>query len=195
LKEIKVLIPNLKLIAEYQKVKKVSIADYGENEKPEYNQELTDLNFTEDVSIELIQNIITQQKMIIKKFGKETADRVLLIYDDTVAETKFWNSPKVRQLMFNSRHYKVSLIITTQAYHSIPKPLRLNMSLMLLYYTANATELKTIYEENSSNLTFTEFQFMFNEVCTSRAFNFLTINYQNQIKFRYIYCLERFIEN
>ena len=97
--------------------------------------------------------------------------------------------------MFNSRHYKVSIIITTQNYFSIPKPLRLNTSIFVLYFTANEKELKSIYEENNSNKTFKQFNEMFKRVCNSRDFNFLSINYQNNEKFRYGECFERFIEN
>jgi hypothetical protein len=195
LKESKVLTPNYKLIKEYQKAKRVSIVDTTDNQNPEYNLELTDANFTEEVSITLLKNIIAEQKLVIEKFGKSYADRVLMLFDDTASQKKFWNSQAVQQLMFNSRHYRVSLIITTQAFHAIPKSLRLNMSMIIVYYTANATELKSIYEENSSNLNFNQFKKIFDTVCNDRPFNFLTINYQNPQKFRYSYCFEHFIKN
>jgi hypothetical protein len=194
LRQSKVLTPNFKLLKEYQNTNRVSIVDYGTNQNPEYNLELTNNNFTEEVSIELIKGIIAEQKMVIEKFGKSYADRVLMLFDDTASNKKFWNSQAVQQLMFNSRHYKVSLIITTQAFHSIPKSLRLNMSMLIVYYTANATELKSIYEENSSNLNFNQFKRMFDYVCNDRPFNFLTINYQNSQEYRYSYCFEKFIE-
>lgn len=186
--------PNKALINEYKKTNKINIVDYGADKNPEYNTVLTDDDFHEKCSIDFLKDLIQEQKLVIEKFGKAVADNILLVYDDTASQKKFWNSGQVQQLIFNSRHYKVSIIITTQAYHSIPKPLRLNTSLLVLYYTANQSELKQIYEENNSNFTFKEFIKMFNTVCNKKPFNFLVVNYQNsELKYRYSECFENFI--
>lgn len=165
------------------------------NETPEYNSVLTENDFYEKVSIDLLKQIINEQKMIIENYGKNIADNILLVYDDCASSTRFWKSNQVQQLIFNSRHYKISIIITTQNYHSIPKPLRLNTSIFVLFYTANLTELKSIYDENNSNLTFKEFSKMFKDVCNKKDYNFLVINYQNNERFRYSECFEEFITN
>jgi len=188
-----IIVPNFKLIKELSKKKKINIFDSNEG-PPEYNTVLTDDSFTEDVSIELIKKIIQEQKYVIEKYSKDTADNILIVYDDCASERHFWNSQAVQKLMFNSRHYKVSIIITTQNYKSIPKPLRLNMSMMVIYYTANLAELSSIYDENNSNLTFKEFHLMFKKVC-SVPYNFLTINYSNTEEYRFQECFEKFIKN
>jgi hypothetical protein len=189
-----IIIPNFKLIKELSKSKKMNIVDNGSKEIPEYNTVLTDSDFTEDVSITLLKNIIEEQKYIIETYGKDTADNILIVYDDCASEKRFWNSNSVQKLMFNSRHYKVSLIITTQNYKSIPKSLRLNMSMIVIYYTANMAELSNIYDENNSNLTFKEFSAMFKKVCNAAPYNFLTINYSNTEEFRYEMNFEKFIK-
>lgn len=189
-----ILKPNLPLLKLFKNKMKNQIIS-SPNETPEYNSVLTDSDFYEKVSIDLLKDIIKDQKFIIENYGKSIADNILLVYDDTASQKKFWNSSAVQQLIFNSRHYKISIIITTQNYHSIPKPIRLNTSLFILYYTANLTELKSIYDENNSNLTFKQFSSMFSKVCNSKDYNFLVINYQNNELHRYQECFEEFITN
>lgn len=164
------------------------------NEAPEYQTVLTNEDFSEKVSIDLLKQIIEEQKLVIEQFGKSVADNILLVYDDCASFSKFWKSSQVQSLIFNSRHYKISCIITTQNYFSIPKPLRLNTSIFVLFYTANLKEMKSIYEENNSSLTFKQFDSMFKRVCNSRDYNFLVVNYQNPEKFRYSECFEFFLE-
>lgn len=187
-----ILKPNKELIKLFKNKMKNQIVS-PVNEAPEYNTVLTDTDFYEKVNIDLLKEIITQQKMVIENYGKSIADNILLVYDDCASNKKFWNSTQVQQLIFNSRHYKISIIITTQNYKSIPKPLRLNTSIFILYYTANLDELKNIYNENNSNLTFKQFSNMFSRVCNTKDYNFLTINYQNPEKYRYSECFEKFI--
>jgi Poxvirus A32 protein len=186
--------PNLPLLKLFKNKMKNQIAS-PVNEAPEYQTVLTEEDFYEKVSIDLLKQIIEEQKLVINTFGKSVADNILLVYDDCASQKKFWNSNQVQQLMFNSRHYKVSIIITTQSYFTIPKPLRLNTSIFALFYTANEKELRSIYEENSSNLNFKQFSSMFSKVCNSRDFNFLVVNYQNNERFRYSECYEKFIPN
>lgn len=184
--------PNRELLKLFKnKMKDTIISPVNSN--PEYNTVLTNEDFYEKVSVDLLKEIITEQKMIIEAYGKSVADNILLVYDDCASNKKFLNSNQVQQLMFNSRHYKVSIIITTQNYFSIPKPLRLNTSIFALFYTANLKELKSIYEENNSNLNFKQFNSMFSKVCNIKDYNFLTINYQNTEKYRYSICFEEFI--
>lgn len=184
--------PNLELLKLFKNKLKNQIVSPA-NEAPEYNSMLDDTDFYDKVNIDLLKQIIEEQKMVIETYGKSVADNILLVYDDTASQKKFWNSNQVQQLIFNSRHYKISVIITTQNYKSIPKPLRLNTSIFVLYFTANQDELKNIYAENNSNLTFKQFDSMFKTVCNKADYNFLCINYQNNEKYRYSCCFEEFI--
>jgi hypothetical protein len=136
---------------------------------------------------------LIEQKKIIQLYGKSIADNILLVYDDTISAKKFWNSESVQQMFFNSRHYKISIIITSQNYKSLPKALRLNMSLMLLYFTANQDELKAIFSENSSSLGFKAFEKIYRDTCHSKPFHFIVVNYQNPPEYRLQSGFENFI--
>lgn len=152
------------------------------------------MNFVEIVKPDLLKELIKEQRQIVNAYGKSIADHILLVFDYTVSAKKIWISEQVQMMLFNSRHYKLSIIITSQNYKSLPKPLRLNMSQMLLYFTANQDELKSIYAENSSALGFKRFEQIYRETCNSKPFNFLVVNYQNQPEHRLQSAFEHFIE-
>ena len=185
---------NYPLINEIKKNMKNSkrITDVtGERDVFEFNTSLTESNFIQDVSTDFLEEITNDQKKVIQKYGKKLANEVLLIFDDCSSARKFWNSEITKKLVFNSRHVKISLILSVQTYTSISKAIRLNNSILVLYATANEKEIQNIYQENSNN-TFKEFLKIFKSV-TDTPFSFLTINYQNDLKYRYINNFEEFI--
>lgn len=196
LKESKILAINKPLINAYKKhsnIKKILDSKTDNNEQQEYNQELDDSNYITIPSLEFLKDLIKQQKHVINEFGKEIANTILLIFDDCISNKKFFNSEIVRGCLFNSRHYKISLCLTSQSYFDIPKAIRLNSSLNLIYFTGNMNEMKAIYEENSSGMTFKDFYKIYLDTCNSKPFHFLTINYQNDIKHRLLSGFENFI--
>jgi hypothetical protein len=156
-------------------------------EHTEYN---SNIEFIETCDPEFLQILVKKQKTIKEKFG--FSDKVLLIYDDCISETKFFNSNVVKKMFFNSRHLNISTIITSQNYKSLSKPLRLNQTQLILFFSANEMELKLIYEENASSLGFKKFLEIFREI-TERPFGFLVINYQNDILHRIQDNFKRFI--
>ena len=153
---------------------------------------LDDSNFIDNLDLDFIEDKIDEQRKIIETYGKNIADHILFVLDDLASETKTFMSARFKRLVFLSRHYKISIIMTTQAYFSIPKAIRLNNSQLILFETGNEKELKTIHEENSS-LSFNEFIRLYNE-CIDVDFGFLMINYQNPKKYRYSNQFKFFIE-
>jgi hypothetical protein len=184
----------IKAIKESQKGKRLKLFDdYQDKYNGSYTTSIPEENFIEDVNVDLLNNLIKEQKAVINNFGKAVADTILLIYDDCISAKKFFTSETVQKAIFNSRHVKISLIITSQNYTSLPKCLRLNMSQILLFFTANAKELENIYQENTSGISFIDFKNAFNTVC-EKQFNFMVINYQNSSKYRLQNAFENFIQ-
>ena len=185
---------NTKLINKMKEKGKIKIVDgpAGSNERS-YSTSIPEENFIEEVSIDLLKDLISEQKKIIQMYGKEIADNILLIYDDCASETKFWKSQQLQKMCFNSRHVKISMILSLQNYRSLCKPLRLNMSQIVLFSTSNEAELKSIYEENSSSLGFKDWLKVYREI-TDKPFNCLVVNYQNTKDYRLQDAFESFIE-
>ena len=184
--------PSTKLINKLKEKGKIKILDDSVQER-EYSTSIPESNFIEEVSIDLLKDLISEQKQIIKSYGKDIADSILLIFDDCASELKFWKSQQVQKLIFNSRHFKISMIITSQNYKSLPKALRLNMSQVVLFSTSNEVEIKCIYDENSSSLGFKKWLKIYREI-TDKPFNCLVVNYQNKKEARLHDAFESFIE-
>jgi hypothetical protein len=165
----------------------------NENSTETFNTQITDDNFISTVNGKFLKELIAEQAHIIKTYGKQFADQILLIYDDTIANRKFWASEQVQNMIFLSRHYQIAIIITSQSYKSLPKALRLNMTFLCLFYTANKDEIQAIYSENSCSNSFIEFLDIYKKVCFSKPFDFLTINYQNDPQHRIQSAFESFV--
>lgn len=185
-----IIIPNTKLINKLKETNKNARGIFSDDSE---NIFTNNINFIDKPNVEFLKELIKEQDYIIKKYTKNLADKILLVYDDTISFQKFWKSEKVQQMFFNSRHYNISIIITSQNYKSLPKALRLNMSQQILFFTSNEDELKSIYAENVSSTNFKEFKELYKTVCQSKPFHFLCVNYQNLPKYRLQSGFEEFI--
>ena len=157
-----------------------------------YNNSMTNDDFKQEIDLDFLTEIMDEQKYIIEKYGKKYCDKILLIFDD-FASSKILKSSYFRKLIFNSRHYNISTIITSQSYFQIEKSIRLNASLVLLYETGNLKEIKLMYEENNCSIPFEKWLSIYNEVI-SKPYQFLTINYQQPKKYRMMQNLDLFIK-
>ena len=184
---------NTKLINILKQKGKIQLMDSGISSEREYSTSIPEENFIEEVSIDLLKTLIEEQKSIIEKYSKAVSDKILLIYDDCISNKKFFNSQAVQKLLFNSRHYNVNIIITSQSYKCLNKSLRLNMSQLILFSTSNEKEIQSIYEENSSSLGYKQWLQVYREI-TDKPFNALVINYQNKKEYRLQDAFEQFVE-
>lgn len=159
-----------------------------------YNQfnERVDPEF-HDTPGTVLQDVISDQKKIIRKYGKKNADHVLLILDDLAGEKRFYNSELMVNMIIKSRHYFITCIMTSQSYYCIPKKIRDNNTCLLLFDTANITQLKLIYDENTNRLNYKEFYELFRQVMT-QDHAFMQFTCQNKQGRNLIRCFEEFID-
>ena len=140
--------------------------------------------FHTDYDEDSLQHIMDETMASIRRFKKagmtkHKADRQLLIFDDLVGSNLFSakkNNP-FRRLNTTLRHYSTSAIMVSQGYKEIPKTVRINASVLILFDIANQAELQSIYEENNAGLTKEEW-FRIYRLCTAEPFNFMMINYK-----------------
>lgn len=81
-----------------------------------------------------------------KKSSTDPTPKTLVILDDIISYTKFCNSDVLRQFAVMGRHWGISMILLTQAYHSIPKVIRLQMS-CIIYFKGSNRETETLVED------------------------------------------------
>lgn len=72
--------------------------------------------------------------------------KTLVILDDIVSYGSFVRSNELLQFAVMSRHYNISLFILSQAFHLIPKSIRLNMS-SIVYFRGADIETETLCEQ------------------------------------------------
>jgi len=87
----------------------------------------------------------------IREAVKESAEKEknsLLVLDDVTASLKDHEIQHIlRELIFNRRHYRLSIIILVQSYNSMPLGIRKTLSHFLTYKPRNKKETTAIFEE------------------------------------------------
>lgn len=91
---------------------------------------------------------------------KQSADKVLVIFDDAIAESKLINSPEFLKIFIQGRHYGISSMVMTQSYMRVPRSIRLQ-STHLSMFPSRATEIDRVYLEfGPKSMNKNEFQEM-----------------------------------
>lgn len=157
------------------------------------NRAIDESDFISEWPISYLEDIINEQDSTIKKYGKELANKILIILDDYASESKLWNNHKFTKMVFTSRHYKISSIITTQAYYNIPKKIRLNCAFKILFNISNKKELQMIYNENNCNFSWEEWNELYEDIMSEYDFNFVSINLYNPNGYQFSKCFLEFI--
>jgi hypothetical protein len=123
---------------------------------------------------ESLDNLDTILSEIIKE-QKETQEddreNVLIILDDCIDYLK--KSKVLANLGTKNRHYRISLIITTQSFRAVNQVLRKNVTCHLFYKMYNKKELDAINEEILSGF---EDGLKYYKIATEKPFSFLYAN-------------------
>ena len=180
--------PLIKLIQKLQKRER-EILDDSSNSYPavyldSVSTTLDENDFVEKLSLPNLLAILEEQKYIIKNFGKEYSDKVLIVLDDSIKD-KILKSSEFQDFIFKSRHYNVSVIFISQAFFALPKSLRLNNSQLLIWELNSKKEIRSLYDENGLGMEFKEFHKIYQDVI-SKPYSFLNINYFNDKAHRLI---------
>jgi hypothetical protein len=125
-------------------------------------------NFDEDY----INDILDEQVEYIKN---DNAPNILFIIDDLISDLDNSNQ-LIKKLFFNGRHYKMSIIITSQSYHKMPKDVRLNLSHLILFKIPD-DDIKSVYKELPLNKKLFEHYY---DECTNKKYNFIYLDLKNK---------------
>lgn len=99
-----------------------------------------------DPDEEVLERIMEIQEEVIEEKGKSEAPKVLLVLDDIISYKQFVASPILLKFAVMSRHWNISLMILSQAYHRIPKSVRLQMS-SIVFFKGSNKELEVLSED------------------------------------------------
>ena len=128
------------------------------------------IKFTDDDELSNADSILKaleeSQKEKMKQ-DKEIED-LLIIYDDMLPYLK--TNSYIGKLFTKSRHYKISCILTSQHYTSIPLKCRNNAQMILISKLYNDSELEKINFEIGQN--FKDFEKYYN-ICVNEPYGFI----------------------
>jgi len=137
-----------------------------------------------------IMEIVNEQTGIIKQYTKKKAPHLLFIFDDVVQDLTQSRQSVIIKLYFSARHFNISLILLSQQYKMVPRPVRLNASDVIIFQTGNNAEITKISEEQA--IPADKFKQILKDA-TSEPFSFLVIHNKLPIKERYQLRLSNYI--
>lgn len=128
-------------------------------------------------SEEVLETIMEIQEERIEEKGKAGSPKILLILDDIVSYKQFCNSSILLKFAVMSRHWNISMIVLSQAYHRIPKSVRLQMS-AVVYFKGSNKELDVLAEDfTAPGYTHRDFKNKIKEATDERySFVFIDVN-------------------
>ena len=130
---------------------------------------------------EAINDIMEDQKALIKRWGKAKAPHILLVLDDLITMLPQSKQGTLTRLFFSARHWKISIFLTTQSYKHTSKAIRLNCSHMMIF-KCNNKEATQIGEEQVLDMD------VWREVygmATKEPYSFLYVDNTRQVRERY----------
>ena len=113
----------------------------------------------------------------INNYNKKRDKKVLIIFDDMIADIMRSEKFKsiVKELFIRCRKLNISIVFIRQSYFRTPKDARLNSTHYILMKIGDRKELKSIAEENSGNVAFTDFLKIYN-YCTDKPYSFMMVD-------------------
>jgi len=149
-------------------------------------------DFIEDMSFNDLIKIGNIQRKIIKKYTKELADKILIVFDD-LAGSNVWNKPLIQKYFFNSRHLNISAIITSQSFNKIHKAIRNQNTATILFETGNLNDIDNFYDENNVNIDKKTWIKIYKNI-VKEPFGFLLVNHKNPVNYRLQNGFKHFIQ-
>lgn len=133
-----------------------------------------------------------QEEEIEEKKTKAESRRVLVLLDDFISYREFTHSPILLKFAVMSRHWNISMMLLSQAYHRVPKSVRLQMS-AITYFKGSNKEHRVLAEDfGAPGMSHKEFISKIEEA-TDERFSFFFIDLHRPQESRYRKNLEEII--
>jgi len=141
--------------------------------------------------VEKLQKIIEMQKKDIKMKGMGGCKKVLIIFDDVAHKRKFLASDTYLNLHIANRHYCISCMTLVQSYVKMPRSCRCNCSAIFFMHGCTNTEEKRLCDEHCPTKHSEEEFSQIVSHATALPYDFLYINKQKKMKYRYMKNLDK----
>ena len=129
------------------------LCSYSEKVDPYYSFFLPPSYIYEDCE-RMISKVLKRQiemknlnNQRIKEGNKQIDDRILVVMDDCISDSKLWRKSKdLAEIFYNGRHYNITLVIVSQDIVAIPPAFRSNIDIVMLFNTSIQEEIKKLYQ-------------------------------------------------
>ncbi len=109
-------------------------------------------------------------------FSTNDLPSVWVVLDDMVLNGNAMKAVEFHEFALLGRHINVSTTTLSQQYNKLPKPVRINQSMLCLFATENAQELDDMASEHSGGvLNPRQWKKMFNDLTSTNKWDFITI--------------------
>jgi hypothetical protein len=127
----------------------------------------------------LLEDIYNKQKQKTEEEGKTKKNAQLIILDDVISDVYSRNKPSILSTMFMMcRHVNISIILTSQQYKLIPKPIRVNCSSLICFRIHNNEEIRNIFNEHGGILSYKQFEIIL-RYCWQGKYDFMYFELAN----------------
>lgn len=152
-------------------------------------------NFYDEFNPEILQEIYDQQHGIKKTLGPGKMPDVLVILDDCLGTGAFQRNSIITKYIHKTRHYKVSMIYTSQLLKGLGTNIRANSDVISIFRCTNFSEVDKILDETSDKQGRKRMRDILVKIFEI-PYNFLHINYQvKDLKKRYTEGFIKHVEN
>jgi len=131
-------------------------------------------NIRDSFDVEFIKSLWQEQDALIEKYGRAKTVPILLIFDDVVADLNAERKEYLKKVFLHGRHSGFSTCLCSQQWKSVPKPVRMNATNVIVMLLASSAERCSISEE----MPFDERKFLaiVDDALDDENYSFLTIN-------------------
>jgi hypothetical protein len=139
---------------------------------------IEDENVYTDYDDSILQQIIDEQDEAKKN---DEPINTLLIFDDIIQQINKQNS-LLNSLVMRSRHYHLTIWLTSQKFSRVSTSIRNNISYFVLFGIKNQKEKKFIVDELSDNVGEDKFLKLWNYALDDKNYNFMIISVKDSNK-------------
>jgi hypothetical protein len=177
---VDICISNQNLQDQYDKICKELDDNHERTILPKFHA-IDDENVHEKYYPEILDNLYKHQKSIIKEFGKNLSDRVLVVIDDAITAGCYVKSHQdvFAKFATSLRHVNCSVIHCSQLWKAVPKIIRTQSTCGVFQGVPNELEIKDIYENFSCGYPFYKWNEIF-QVIVSKPFQPFVSNLKNK---------------
>ena len=79
--------------------------------------------------------------------NKRKADKILIIFDDAIAESSLINSAEFLKIFIQGRHYNISSMVMSQSYVKVPRSVRIQATHVSMF-PSRASEIERLYADH-----------------------------------------------